>query len=394
LIARTDLQVDVALTPMRVGWAAASVERILHAAGVRVNGTAPWDIRVHDDRFYRRALLHGTLGIGESYMDGWWDCDRLDELVARVLRGDAFEHLPFRYGQSLLEMRARWLNLQTVRRARRAIPLHYDLSNEFFARMLGRSMAYSCAYWAEARDLDAAQDAKHELVCRKLDLQPGDRVFDVGCGWGGFARYAAERRGCRVVGITISPAQAEAARARCLGLPVDIHRLDYRARAVAELGCFDKIVSIGMFEHVGTKNYRTFMQRVADLLHPQGRFLLHTIGSQHAGASDPWLCKYVFPGGVLPSAAEVIRASEGLFVMEDWHNFRADYDRTLLAWHANHAAMVAEEPDRYDVAFLRMWRFYLLSCAGNFRAGRHNQLWQVLYSKRGTAVRPDRPGGQ
>lgn len=381
---------EIVGTSAGLGWAAATVERILDGAGVRVDGPAPWDLRVHDDRFFRRALLHGTLGIGESYMEGWWDCDRIDELVARVLRSDALDHLPFRYVPSLDAIRMRGFDLRTVRRAGRAIALHYDLGNDFFAHMLGRTMTYSCAYWADATDLDAAQDAKHELVCRKLDLRAGDALLDVGCGWGEFARYAAERRGCRVVGITISRAQAAYARERCRGLPVDIQLLDYRDPAVAALGRFDKIVSIGMFEHVGTKRYPAFMRRVDGLLRPNGLFLLHTIGSQHARASDPWLCTYVFPGGVLPTAGDVVRASAGVFVIEDWHNFRADYDRTLLAWHANHAAMVASEPHRHDAAFLRMWRFYLLSCAGNFRAGRHNQLWQVLFSKRGTVVRRQR----
>ncbi len=377
-------------TSVASGGAASVVERILDEGGVRLNGPEPWDLQVHDERFYRRALVDGTLGIGESYMEGWWDCDRLDELVARVLRVEGLRKLPFQYKAAIAGIRAWSVNLQSVRLARRAIPVHYDIGNEFFERMLGRSMAYSCAYWADAHDLDQAQDAKHELVCRKLDLEPGDRVLDIGCGWGGFASYAAQRRGCTVVGITISPAQAEYARRRCTGLPVEIHLLDYRAPELNAFGRFEKIVSIGMFEHVGAKNYGVLMRCVDRLLHPQGLFLLHTCGSQHSAASDPWLCRYIFPGGMLPSAADILRASDGLFVLEDWHNFRFDYDRTLMAWYENHAAMVAEEPDRFDASFARMWRFYLLACAGNFRAGSHNQLWQILYSKRGAAVKRQR----
>lgn len=369
-------------TSVASGRGATLVERILDESGVGLNGPEPWDLRVHDERFYRRALIDGTLGIGESYVEGWWDCDRLDELVARVLRVDGLRNLPFQYKAAIARIR--------VRLARRAIPVHYDLGNEFFERMLGRSMAYSCAYWPEAHDLDAAQDAKHELVCRKLDLGPGDRVLDIGCGWGSFASYAAQRHGCRVVGITISPAQAEYARRRCRGLPVEMHLLDYRAPELTAFGRFEKVVSIGMFEHVGARNYRVFMHCVDRLLHPQGLFLLHTCGSRHPAASDPWLCRYIFPGGMLPSAANLVRASDGLFLIEDWHNFRLDYDRTLMAWYENHAAMVAEEPDRFDPSFVRMWRFYLLACAGNFRAGRHNQLWQILYSKRGAAVKRQR----
>lgn len=385
MIARAEPRLDVA----RHGFgAAALVERVLDQAGIRLNGPAPWDLQVHDDRFYRRALVDGTLGIGESYMDGWWDCERLDELVARVLRAEALREIPvyFKGKAALAWLQARLFDLQTVPFARRSIAFHYDIGNDFFERMLGRSMAYSCAYWPEARDLNEAQDAKHELVCRKLDLRPRDRVLDIGCGWGAFASYAARHYGCRVVGITISAAQAESARQRCRRLPVEIYLLDYRAPELDEFGPFDKVASIGMFEHVGARNYRAFMQLVDGLLSPNGLFLLHTIGSLRSAASDPWLRKYIFPGGTLPSAADVVRAADGLFVMEDWHNFRFDYDRTLMAWHENYAAMVAEKPDRFDPTFVRMWRFYLLACAGAFRAGNHNQLWQILFSKRGAAV--------
>jgi cyclopropane-fatty-acyl-phospholipid synthase len=387
MTAGTDHPGSVALPGHRGAMRAATVvEQILAACGVGLNGPARWDLQVKDERFFRRVLLDGSLGLGESYMDGWWECERIDELVDRLLRSDALAELPFQYKARIAQIRALSFNRQTLSGARVSIPAHYDIGNDFFEKMLGRSMAYSCAYWPEANDLDAAQDAKHELICRKLDISPGDRVLDIGCGWGGFARYAARHRGCQVVGVTISPAQLDYAVSRSSDLPVDVRLLDYRASELEGLGAFDKVVSIGMFEHVGAKNYATFMRRVSDLMKADGLFLLHTIGRHESDATDHWLCKYIFPEGMLPSAAEIGQAADGLFLMEDWHNFRADYDRTLMVWNENFDTMLAERSQDFDERFTRMWRFYLLACAGNFRAGRRNQLWQVVFSKCGRSV--------
>jgi cyclopropane-fatty-acyl-phospholipid synthase len=365
----------IALTMQAAG--RALVERLLERAGVRVGGSRPWDIQVHDERFFTRALLHGSLGFGESYVDGWWDCERIDELVARVLRDAADDGL-VDWRKKLLLARGWLSNMQSVVRATRVAEVHYDLGNDFFEKMLGPSMNYSCGYWREADGLDAAQQAKMELICRKLQLAPGERLLDVGCGWGSLLRYAAERYGVEGVGVTISREQHAYATAATAGLPVKVLLADYRGEEVSRLGPFDKIVSVGMFEHVGDKNHREFMRLARERLGPEGLLLLHTIGNDHS-PTDAWLNRYMFPGGMLPSTVEIARAAHGLFILEDWHNFRADYHRTLMAWCDNferHAA--GKLPERS----YRTWRYYLQSMAGGFHAQTRNQLWQVVFSVR------------
>ena len=359
------------------------VRDALARVGVQVNGRAAHDLTVHDPRFYARVLRDGSLGVGESYMDGDWDCERLDELVHRVLAAEATELFP-RWQLVLAGLQVSALRTQSLVGARRDIAAHYDLPASFFARMLGRSMTYSCGYYAGgAADLDAAQDAKHELICKKLDLRAGDRVLDVGCGWGGFARYAAERIGCRVLGITLSREQADYARGFCAGLPVEIRLADYRDAGLGRDGRFDKIVSVGMFEHVGRRFYPTFMRAMRGLLADDGLMLLHTVGRAAQNPTDPWVARYVFPGGMLPSMAEISGAVRGRFIVEDWHNFGADYDRTLLAWNDNCERHASDELERLGERFARRWRFYLLAFAGNFRTRRRNQLWQLVLSPQG-----------
>jgi len=248
-------------------------------------------------------------------------------------------------------------------------------------------MAYSCGYWRAASTLDEAQDAKHELIAHKIGLAPGMTVLDIGSGWGAFARFAAGRYGARVTGVTLSPAQAAFAREHCRGLPVAIHEQDYREI----VGRFDRVVSIGMFEHVGPRNHRRFFEQAARCLKPHGLLLLHTIGSlRSTRTGDPWIDRFIFPNGVLPSAAQIARAAEGVFVVEDWHNFGADYDRTLMAWHANLERAWPHLPRGEDHRFRRLWRYYLLTCAGSFRA-RVNQLWQLVLSPSGVTGGYRRP---
>ena len=353
---------------------------ILGTVDVQVDGPRPWDIRVRDERFFRRALSQGALGLGESYMDGWWEVERLDQLFERLARLEA-RRIPIPASLKWLLLTDRVINRQSRARAHRIGEHHYDLGNDLFEAMLDRHMAYSCGYWQDARTLDEAQEAKLDLVCRKLRLEPGQRVLDIGCGWGSFVRFAAERYGVTALGINNSAEQAALGQQRCAGLPVEIRQQDYREVG----GTFDHVVSIGMFEHVGPRNYRSFFEVARRCLKPDGLLLLHTIGSHAAGRTvDAWTEKYIFPDGAQPAIGQVAAAIEGLFVMEDWHNFGADYDPTLMAWFANFDAAWGRLQPKYGDRFYRMWTYFLLSCAGSFRA-RRNNLWQVVLSPGGVA---------
>lgn len=354
------------------------LSELLQAADVKLNGGRAWDIQVHDERFYRRILAGGSLAAGEAYMDGWWDCEALDELFERLLYARLDEKIKARewWWDALV---ARVFNLQKPSRAFQIGKRHYDTGNDLFRIMLDERMIYSCGYWADASSVDEAQEAKLDLVCQKLQLKPGMKVLDIGCGWGGAARFAAERYNVEVVGITVSEQQANFAREYCRGLPVTIRLQDYRVLDEK----FDRIFSIGMFEHVGYKNYRTYMKKVRELLSPDGLFLLHTIGGNSSVTrNDPWIAKYIFPNSMLPSARQITAAAEDLFVMEDWHNFGVDYNKTLLAWHQNFETGWSLLKEKYDERFHRMWSYYLLMCAGAFRA-RSNQLWQIVFSPEG-----------
>jgi cyclopropane-fatty-acyl-phospholipid synthase len=364
---------------MRRGAQENATQELLSVANIQVNGPNSWDIKVHNEKFHKKVLAQGSLGLGESYMDGWWDCEKLDEFFFRVLTADIEAKIKKNSALLAEVVLARVFNRQSYKRAFQVGEKHYDLGNELFEYMLDHRMVYSCAYWKEATTLDAAQENKLELICRKLGLKPGMKILDIGCGWGGFAKFAAEKYQAEVVGITVSKEQVEFAQALCRGLPVEIRMQDYRAIGDK----FDHVVSVGMIEHVGYKNYRTYMEVVHRCLKDDGLFLLHTIGGTKSVQSvDPWMNTYIFPNGMLPSIKQLGGAIEGLFVMEDWHNFSASYDKTLMAWHANLAKHWDRLKPRYDERFRRMWVYYLLSCAGAFRA-RRNQLWQIVLSKKG-----------
>jgi len=358
------------------------VEELLALADVTVGGDRPWDIQVYDERTYARVLATGHLGLGESYMDGWWNCPSLDELVRRLLEAKLDTHInPWRDLPRAL--RARLVNLQSPTRAFHIGRHHNDIGNDLYRRMLDRRMIYSCAYWRDAATLDEAQEAKLDLVCRKLGLEPGMRVLDIGCGWGGTARFAAERYGVSVVGVTVSEQQVRLGREMCAGLDVEIRLQDYRDVT----GTFDRVLSLGMIEHVGYKNYRRFMRQVRRLLTDDGLFLLHTIGGNTSTTrTDAWTDRYIFPNSMLPSPGQLATAVEGLFVLEDWHSFGHYYDPTLLSWHRNFEDAWPELSARYDERFHRMWRYFLLSSAGSFRA-RRNEVWQMVLSPGGV------PGG-
>jgi len=355
-----------------------SASQIFSLADIQINGTRPWDIQVHDDSFYARVLSQGSLGLGESYMDSLWDCKKLDEFFTKLLSSELDTKVK-PMGFLIDYLKATLFNPQRKSRAFNIGQKHYDLGNDLYQAMLDKRLVYTCAYWKNAKTLDAAQEAKLDLVCKKIGLKKGMRVLDIGCGWGSFAKFAAQKYNVHVTGLTVSAEQQKLAQDSCSGLPVDILLQDYRDVQ----GTFDRIISLGMFEHVGPKNYRSYMEVAHRCLPDDGLFLLHTIGGNHSiQTMDPWFDKYIFPDAVLPSIAQIATSIEGLFVMEDWHSFGPDYDKTLLAWYRNFTKNWPKISSKYDERFKRMWNYYLLCSAGAFRA-RKNQLWQIVLSKKG-----------
>ncbi len=356
------------------------LQELFNEAGVSINGPNPWDMQVHDPITYSEILSKWSLGMGESYMNGYWDCKKLDQMLTKLLRCDLNMHVQgIAKARFALEvLRARLINLQSKSRSFQVGKEHYDIGNDVFELMLDPQMMYSCGYWEHANTLAEAQEHKLELICKKLQLKPGERLLEIGCGWGGLAAYAAKNYGVEVLGITVSKEQQQLAIERCQGLPVQIELIDYRDL----VGQFDKIVSVGMFEHVGEKNYLIYFQTVNSLLSDDGLFLLHSIGSDVTiSRTDPWIDRYIFPNGKIPSPMEVGRSIEGIFLIEDWQNFGQDYDKTLMAWHENFTKNWQQISSKYDQRFYRMWTYYLLSCAAYFRS-RQGQLWQIMLSKR------------
>ncbi len=366
------------------------IAKLFSSADIEINGKDPWDISVNNPDLFPRVLSGGSLALGESYIDGWWDTAKLDEFFYRILRAGLDKKA---YTLSMLPA---YLQAKLVNKGRRSKAFeigekHYDTGNDLFAAMLDSSMTYTCGYWKNIdripENLDPAQEQKLDLVCRKIGLKKGDTVLDIGCGWGSFMKFAAEKYGANVTGITVSKEQVELGREICRGLPVKFKLEDYRDHH----GSYDHIVSLGMVEHVGDKNYRTFFKAARRLLKENGLFLLHTIGhNRKTSGSDPWIEKYIFPNGIIPQSSKLVKTFEGLFVMEDWHNFGPDYDSTLLAWHDRFEKawpQLSQVTDnngekKYSNRFYRMWRYYLLACAGAFRA-RNIHVWQIVLSTNG-----------
>lgn len=356
------------------------IAQILKPTGIQLNGDQPWDIQVHNENLYTRVLTQGSLGFGEAYMDGWWDCEQMDVMFTKLFKAN-IERKVVTWRTGLATIKARLRNAQRTSKAFQIGEEHYDAGNNLYQQMLDDRMVYTCGYFKDTDDLGVAQEQKLDLVCKKIGLKNGQTVLDIGCGWGSFAKFAAERYGAHVTGITVSKEQVKLARQMCADLPVEIHLQDYRNTS----GSFDHVVSLGMFEHVGYKNYRTFMEVVKSCLKDDGIFLLHTIGgNQSVHTTDRWIEKYIFPNSMLPSIAQIACATEGLFVVEDWHNFGAYYDKTLMHWFHNFQTGWDQIKQHYSERFYRMWTFYLLSCAGTFRA-RKNQLWQIVLTKNGVS---------
>lgn len=355
------------------------IQQLAAEAGITLNGKNDWDPQIHDERFYTRIITEGSLGLGESYMDGWWDCRCLDQFFYFLLSKNIDKKAQKSWSTIIT---GAWENLLNPGRKSKAFEIghrHYDIGNDLYQCMLDKRLTYTCGYWKDAANLDEAQESKLDMVCRKLGLKSGEKILDIGSGWGCFIKYAAERFGTEPDGITVSEEQQSLAEEMCCGLPAHTWLKDYREVC----GTYDHVVSLGMIEHVGFQNYRTFMKAVHRVLKENGLFLLQTIGTNQSGkGGEPWIQKYIFPNSMLPSLPQLTSAAEGLFVVEDIHNFGADYDRTLMAWYHNFRNNWHKLKNHYGERFYRMWVYYLLSCAGSFRA-RKNQLWQIVFSKKG-----------
>ena len=369
----------------------ARLATLLSPAGIEVNGSNPWDLQIHDRKAFRKILSGGTLGIGEAYVDGLWECDSVDELISRVLGADLHKSISISPGLIASTAMARLVNMQSPRRSKRVATAHYDLPPRLYESFLDPNMQYTCGYWRKADNLAEAQLDKMDLIARKLGIAAGMKVLDIGFGWGQLANHFAQEYGAEVTGITISEAQCRYAQEH-FSQP-DYRLMDYRVLNMP--GYFDRVTAIGVVEHVGYKNYRPFMQTVGSLLNKDGMFLLQTIGNTKTNATgDPWLNKYIFPNGMLPSETQLAAATEGVFIKEDNQSFGQDYDKTLMAWFHNfdvnwrklEGKRIDEsrpELGYYDERFYRTWKYYLLMCAGSFRSRKAMQLWQNVYSANG-----------
>lgn len=361
----------------------AAIAAVSESADVRFSGERLWDLRVHNPRIFSELLVHGSLALGNSYVRGDWDCDQIDELIRRLLLAQGNRPLSKRAQlRNLVQAgKERLTNPQCLRRAFVVGQRHYDIDPRVYAAMLDPHMTYSCGYWHQANDLASAQEQKLRLICEKLELQPGHTLLDIGCGWGSLAAFAARHYGVEVLGITVSVQQANYIREHHAELPIEVVLCDYRRLEEITHQQFDRIASIGMYEHVGRKNDQAFHQVIQRALKDDGLALLQTIGSDRTtDQTDAWIDAHIFPGGRLPSARELCQAIEPFFLIEDWENFGLDYDRTLMAWWQNFEANWPSLQGDINNDFYRFWRYYLLSCAGFFRS-RIGQLWQVVLCK-------------
>ncbi len=370
--------------PTRKSDAEAIVRELFSHADVQCGGSREWDITVKDDRFYERLLRDASVGFGESYMEDWWEVPRLDVLIDKLFRANIKQKIQGSWRLKALTVKAMLLNLQAKTRSGASVEAHYDIGNDLYTRMLDPRMVYTCGYYKDAKNLTEAQEAKLDLVARKVGLQPGMRVLDLGCGWGGMASWAAEKYGCSVVGVTLSKDQVSLGNEmwgpKGKKLDVELRLCDYRDVQ----GTFDRVISIGMMEHVGPKNYRDMMSVVHARLKDDGVALVHTIANNKSlRHGTPWIEKYIFPNAVAPSLEQIGRATSGMFVLEDLHNIGEDYDTTLMAWWENFDRTYSEISHKYDRKFYQMWKFYLLAAAGAARA-RDGQLFQMVFTKTGT----------
>ena len=355
-------------------------QRLFYEADIEFNGSRPFDIQVNDNRFFKRVLQQGALGLGETYMAGWWDCEKLDEMVTRALRADLDGILKRNVKHMIRLVGVKFLGKQSNKQAWIVSKEHNDLGNRLFSLILDPYMQYSCGYWNKAENLHMAQQNKLKLICETLQLKKGMTLLDIGCGWGGLAAYAAENYGVSVTGVTDSAEQIKMASIRCSSLDIDLKLIDYKDLPILAQ-TFDRIVSLGMFEHIGAKNHLAYFNIINQMLKGNGLFLLHTSGSNQTNNKvDPWINKYIFHNDGLPTLAQIATASETWFVTEDVHNFGMDYEKTLIAWEQRFNSSWHLLEDDYPSIFRRMFNYYLNSCAGAFRSKKMH-FWQFIFTK-------------
>ncbi len=355
------------------------VTDLLLSADIRIDGSRHGDIQVHNEKFYRRVAAGGSLALGEAYMDGWWDCDDLGEFTRKIVKGRL--KVPLDLHAAKIYLMSVIGNLQTPQGSKRVADVHYELPSKMYALFLGPSNQYTSFYYAHTDNDVQAEEARLELICRKLKLNKNDRVLDIGCGWGGFAKYAAQKYGCHVTGVSIAREQIKFARQYAKGLSVQFKIQDYRQLK----GSYDKIFSGGMLEHVGYKNYPTYMKKIAELLTDDGIAVIDCIGGNVPGKGpNPWVGKYIFPNSMVPSPSQISSAFEKHLVLEDWHNFRHDYSRTARYWKnefiKNWGKIQALDQTLFNERFYRMWLYYLSLFEGAFEAS-HIQQWQLVFVK-------------
>lgn len=360
-------------------------EHVFGNPGQTPSGT----IIVKSPDFYRRAL-HGSLGFGEGYMDDLWEAEHHDlvSVCGVILLNDVGGSLPYSLKVAMHVFKDVHRRIGKTK-SKENVQYHYDIGNRFYECFLDENMAYTCGYQLTSTDsIEQMQNQKHELVCRKLGLKPGERILDLGCGFGGMLRHAAKHYGIMGVGYTLSEGQVEWGNRKIqeegLDKKIRLELKDYRDAA----GPCDKVVSIGMAEHAwdNRKGYGTMMEKIASLLPDGGIGFVHTIGSSDSAdsQSDPWITKYIFPGGRIPRLQELMVAMNGAgLTVGHIENLKPHYAETLRHWdekfHRNIGQIRALGP-RYDDRFLRMWDFYLQGCDACFRYGTL-QLYQLLFCK-------------
>ncbi|MEQ8257105.1 MAG: cyclopropane-fatty-acyl-phospholipid synthase family protein [Roseovarius confluentis] len=355
-------------------------------------GTPSAAITLHDPALPRKIIMAPELAVGEAYMDGTLTIvdDDLRSFLTLAVSNMAAQGKPwFHRPLDIYRQLSRYINqFNPAKRARANVAHHYDLSGELYDLFLDEDRQYSCAYFARPdMTLEQAQAAKKRHIADKLLLKPGMRVLDIGCGWGGMALTLARDYGAEVVGVTLSKEQHALATRRAaeagLSDKVKFHLMDYRSVT----GTFDRIVSVGMFEHVGVPHYREYFRTVHDLLAEDGVALIHTIGqTDEPGATNPWILKYIFPGGYCPSLSEATRAIEvNALHTCDIEVWRLHYAETLRHWYDRFMANIDRVRELYDDRFCRMWRYYLIACEATFR---HNSqvVFQFQLSRQQDAV--------